>query len=68
MRPELKIQSWVHRTGEREVQEQCDGCGRGHPVPELVPIGDGSVQVCRACYEKATAMVLTKEARASSAK
>jgi hypothetical protein len=36
---------------------QCDGCGQSHPASGLVPIGDGSIKVCGACYAEATAMV-----------
>ena len=42
-----------------EARERCDGCVHFHPIGELVPIGDGSIRVCRACYVDATAMVLT---------
>ena len=44
---------------EGEALERCDGCDHFHPIGELVPIGDGSIRVCRACYANATAMVLT---------
>ena len=42
-----------------EVQETCDGCVQLHRASQLVPVGDGSIKVCGACYVKATAMVLT---------
>jgi hypothetical protein len=45
---------------DREVREQCDGCGEWCPVPELGPIGDGLIQACRACHGRAVAMVRTK--------
>jgi len=44
---------------EGEALERCDGCDHFHSIGELVPIGDGSIRVCRACYADATAMVLT---------
>ena len=44
---------------EGEALERCDGCDHFHPIGELVPIGDGSIRVCQACYANATAMVLT---------
>jgi hypothetical protein len=44
---------------EGEALERCDGCDHFHPIGELVPIGDNSIRVCRACYADATAMVLT---------
>ncbi len=46
---------------EGDNQESCDGCVHLHPVSELIPIGDGSIRVCRACYADATAMVLPSE-------
>ena len=45
------IQDW-------EIQERCDGCG--HMASKLVPIGDGSIKVCGACYAEATVMVFTQ--------
>ena len=36
--------------------EQCDGCGQGRSASELLPIGDGSIQVCASCHKAATAM------------
>jgi hypothetical protein len=47
---------------ERELQEQCDGCGQLRPASCLVPIGDGSIRVCQGCYASATAMVFTRVA------
>jgi len=32
---------------EGEALERCDGCDHFHPIGELVPIGDGSIRVCR---------------------
>jgi hypothetical protein len=45
---------------DREVREQCDGCGEWYPVPELGPIGDGLIRVCRVCHGRAIALVHTK--------
>ncbi len=45
-------------TEDREIQEPCDGCGQ--LASKLVPIGDGSIKVCGACYAEATVMVFTQ--------
>jgi hypothetical protein len=47
------------RPEDRAAQEHCDGCGQSRPASGLVPIGDGSIKVCGACYAEATAMILT---------
>jgi hypothetical protein len=43
-----------------EVTERCDGCGEAHSDSRLLPVGDGSIQVCEKCYAVATAMVSTR--------
>jgi hypothetical protein len=45
---------------EREEQGECDGCGQSSPLSELLPVGDGSIKVCDACYGAATATVFTR--------
>jgi hypothetical protein len=60
MRQRIKKPCSGHRIQNRDVHEQCAGCGRLHMDSELMPIGDGSIRVCRACYRIATAMVLTE--------
>jgi hypothetical protein len=45
------------RGEDSEVHELCDGCRQSHPASELCLIGDGSINVCRMCREKAIAVV-----------
>ena len=47
----------------REAQGDCDGCGQSSPVSRMLPIGDGSIRVCDACYAAATATVFTRVKR-----
>ena len=49
----------LHRTQNGEAQETCDACVQFHPSIQLIPVGDGLVKVCGACYAEATAMMLT---------
>jgi hypothetical protein len=68
MQSEVKAHRTLPLIEASEVRDQCDGCGQRHPVLGLIPIGDGLIRVCRACYEVATATVLTKADTASSVK
>ena len=48
----------AHQKQHSEVQQTCDGCVQLHPSSELVPVGDGSIQVCEGCYAQAMLMVV----------
>src|SRR5579864_290852 len=43
---------------ENGESKRCDGCGDSHT--RLLPVGDGSIQVCSRCLAAATAMVFTR--------
>jgi hypothetical protein len=44
-----------------QVLKPCDGCGESYSASRLLPIWDGSIQVCEKCYAAAIAMLSTEE-------